>query len=144
LIRPATSADAAPIAVVEAAAAHHPWSADAVAASLAAPSCRAWVATSGIDVVGHLLSTAAGGVADVLTIAVHPDAQRRGLGRALLAAAAAGWRDEAVAEAFLEVRADNEAAIALYRACGWRPAGRRRAYYADGADGLVLRLDLTG
>jgi ribosomal-protein-alanine N-acetyltransferase len=40
------------------------------------------------------------------------------------------------------VRLDNAAAIPLYRSLGWRDAGRRRGYYHDGTDALLLRLDL--
>jgi ribosomal-protein-alanine N-acetyltransferase len=45
---------------------------------------------------------------------------------------------------FLEVSERNAAARALYAAAGFAEVGRRRRYYADGADALVLRRDLTG
>ena len=39
----------------------------------------------------------------------------------------------------LEVRVSNEAAIALYRRCGFAPAGVRKNYYAEGKeDALVM------
>ena len=48
---------------------------------------------------------------------------------------------------FLEVAVDNPAAIALYQAAGFVPAGRRRGYYrrqgADAMDALVLRRTLN-
>jgi len=43
------------------------------------------------------------------------------------------------AVAFLEVAADNAAAIGLYRATGWQQAGQRRNYYAPGLAALVMR-----
>ena len=41
---------------------------------------------------------------------------------------------------FLEVRTDNEAAIALYRSVGFDQVGLRRRYYrASGADAYTMR-----
>lgn len=83
--------------------------------------------------------------AELLTIAVHPDARRQGVGRKLLSdlidrVAACG------AEAlFLEVSTRNDSAIALYRAAGFAETGRRKAYYSDGphqVDALVMRLEI--
>jgi ribosomal-protein-alanine N-acetyltransferase len=45
---------------------------------------------------------------------------------------------------FLEVAEPNMAARALYAGAGAKDVGRRRRYYADGADALVLRIDLAG
>jgi len=42
----------------------------------------------------------------------------------------------------LEVAEDNEPARALYGRFGFTPAGRRKSYYANGADALTLTLDL--
>ena len=76
----------------------------------------------------------------LLSLAVHPDARRQGIARALHHAALAALRP---AVAFLEVRANNHAAQALYADLGYRVSGRRRAYYPtpDGSreDALVLR-----
>ncbi|MCO6418874.1 GNAT family N-acetyltransferase [Siccirubricoccus sp. KC 17139] len=88
---------------------------------------------------GFILARAAAGEAEILTLAVVPAARRRGCGAALLGAAlglAAGLGAEAM---FLEVAASNEAAQALYAGAGFLPVGRRRRYYADGGDALVLR-----
>lgn len=71
--------------------------------------------------------------------AVHPGRRRQGLGRALLAhvlevSAAAG-----APNATLEVRASNGAAIGLYEAGGFAPAGLRRGYYTHPVeDALIL------
>ena len=86
--------------------------------------------------------------AELLTIAVDPDSRRRGIGRVCLlefeqVAHAAGART-----AFLEVAANNVAAIALYRVTGWENIGIRRGYYLDAAknrfDALVMRKPLVG
>lgn len=95
---------------------------------------------------GFALGRAIAGEAELLTLAVHPDARRRGTGRSLLerfldAAAAHG-----AARAFLEVAEDNDAARALYLSAGYRLSGRRKGYYArpqgPPVDALVMTRDL--
>ena len=82
----------------------------------------------------------------MLTLAVGPAHRRRGVGRALLAAAEAMASTTATAM-FLEVATDNAAAIALYEAAGYAAVGRRAGYYARpagaGADALVMRRALN-
>ena len=135
---PATPADADAIAATEAAAAFHPWSLPSVAASLAAPGALAWVVREEGRVVAHLLASTILDEGEVLTVAVRPEARRRGLARALLAACHEAWARQGVTRAFLEVREDNAGARALYAEAGWREVGRRRGYYAEGGDAVVL------
>jgi ribosomal-protein-alanine N-acetyltransferase len=47
------------------------------------------------------------------------------------------------ARLLLEVSAANQPARALYKGLGFARQGRRRRYYADGADALILALPLT-
>ncbi len=74
---------------------------------------------------------------EVHTIGVDPAYQGRGIGRRLL--------DELLAFAdggvvYLEVRTDNEAAIALYASAGFERLGLRRRYYrVSGADAYTMR-----
>ena len=81
--------------------------------------------------------------ADIQTLAVVPDHRRTGLGRTLLTtlldkAIAAGARD-----VFLEVRADNEPALELYRSAGFERIDVRPQYYQpDGVDAVVMRKEL--
>lgn len=87
---------------------------------------------------GFVLARAVAGEAEILTLAVAPEARRQGAGAALLRAAMAeAWARQAE-QLFLEVSARNEAARALYAAAGFEAVGRRRHYYTDGADALVL------
>lgn len=129
--------DSAAIAVVEAAAAHDPWSAPRLSAQLARPTTLGWV--TGDPIVGHLLSTVAADEAEILTVAVHPTHRRRGHALALLRAAVAAWQGAGVRQGWLEVRIDNVGALALYRRAGWLDAGRRRRYYPDGTDAALMR-----
>nr|WP_297428671.1 ribosomal protein S18-alanine N-acetyltransferase [uncultured Actinotalea sp.] len=84
-----------------------------------------------------------GDVAQVMTIGVDPAAQRRGLGSALLAALVQRARDLGAEAVLLEVRVDNEPALALYRRHGFELLGRRRRYYQpEDVDAFTLRLPL--
>ena len=94
------------------------------------------------DGAAFLLGRVIGPEAELLALAVDPAARRRGQGRALVTRFLAAACAQGAETAFLEVAADNRAAIALYAATGWTEAGRRRGYYGDGIHALVLRHDL--
>lgn len=81
--------------------------------------------------------------AEVQNLAVAPDHQRRGLGRALLADLIGRARGRGAAEMFLDVRAGNAAAIGLYVAFGFVEIAQRRAYYGPGDDAVVMRVSLA-
>jgi [ribosomal protein S18]-alanine N-acetyltransferase len=79
----------------------------------------------------------------VLNIATALEARRRGIGRALMEAAAAAGRARGATLATLEVRRSNTAAITLYRALGYRQVGIRPNYYTDeGEDAIVMVVEL--
>ena len=90
---------------------------------------------------GFVLARAAGGEAEILTLAVAPKARGRGLGRALLKAAIIEAQKRGADALFLEVGSDNPAALALYAGLGFANVGSRKGYYR-GMDALVLRLSL--
>ena len=69
--------------------------------------------------------------AELLTIAVHPEWQRRGVGAALLDAFHAALSAGGATLCHLEVAETNEAARALYHAAGYTVSGRRRGYYTE-------------
>lgn len=118
-----------------------PWTAEAFAALLTSPL----VFFCGTE-QGFILGRVVAGEAELLTLAVHPDARRRGMGRQLLAEFHARAQARAATEAFLEVAADNLPAIGLYTAGGYVRAGLRRGYYSRAprkpVDALILRKDL--
>jgi ribosomal-protein-alanine N-acetyltransferase len=92
---------------------------------------------AGIGGVVNLLLRRNAAVARIYSIAVDPAWRGRGVGRALLlaAAAAAPRRCRTLS---LEVRADNAPAIGLYRACGFTESTSLPGYYPDGAAGVRL------
>lgn len=80
--------------------------------------------------------------AEILTIGVLPRLRRRGIARGLLHAGMAKAAALGAKAIFLEVGTANQAAKALYEAAGFHQVGRRKGYYANGTDALVLRVDL--
>ncbi len=114
------------------------WSRDVFDLQLALPNVFALM--HGSD--GLILVRVAADEAEVLTLAVAPDARRGGLGGILLLTATQVAVSLGVRVIFLEVSVANIAARALYTKTGFVEAGRRPHYYSDRSDALVLRLDL--
>ena len=120
------------------------WSVETFWAELAGvPETRHYlVADDDGAVLGYAGLFATRHQADVQTVAVAADHQGAGVGATLLRA----LLDEAVrrgcAEVLLEVRVDNVPALTLYERLGFERISVRRGYYAQGVDGLVLRLRL--
>lgn len=84
--------------------------------------------------------------ATLFNIAIHPQWQRRGFGRALLEALIAELETRGVVTLWLEVRASNRAALALYEEMGFNEVTLRRNYYpsANGReDAIVMALPLA-
>lgn len=84
--------------------------------------------------------------ATLFNIAVDPAFQRRGLGRALLERVIDEVEKRGVVTLWLEVRASNVAAIALYESLGFNEATIRRNYYptADGReDAIIMALPIS-
>ncbi|MFN4296476.1 MAG: GNAT family N-acetyltransferase [Brevundimonas sp.] len=134
--------DPAHLAAIHASAFDTPWDAAAITALLDMPGAELEVAQN-----GFLLWRRAADEAEIVTLAVHPEARRQGTGGALLDQAVKNARDLGVVRLVLEVAHDNTAALTLYASRGFELAGKRPAYYArpDGAraDALILALNLA-
>jgi len=137
ILRPATAADVVDVLALEREAfAADAWSEAAVREELTGPRRTAVVARSADGgLCGYAVTAAAGDVVDLQRVAVAPAHRRRGLARRLL-------REVLPAGAtMLEVGAANAPARALYAAEGFVEIGRRRRYYRDGSDAVVMRRD---
>jgi [ribosomal protein S18]-alanine N-acetyltransferase len=78
----------------------------------------------------------------IATIATHPDFRRQGIGMLLLRQALLDGREAGARLAFLEVRAGNEVAQAMYRRFGFQQTGKRPRYYRDnGEDAILMTLE---
>ncbi|MTH62669.1 GNAT family N-acetyltransferase [Paracoccus shanxieyensis] len=92
---------------------------------------------------GFLIGRSVADEAELLTLAVAPEARRQGIARGLIGDFRQSAKARGAVEAFLEVASDNAAARALYAADGWAQVGQRRNYYAPGIDAILMRRDLS-
>lgn len=123
-----TPEDLDAVEAIEQAVYTHPWSRGNFADSLAAGyHCR--VMTRAGDIVGYAVIMMAADEAHLLNLSIAAAVQRQGLGGTLLDYMRKLAKDHAAQTLFLEVRASNAAARALYARHGFREIGIRRAYY---------------
>lgn len=120
------------------------WSEQTWWAELAGRPRRSYVVgEQGGAVAGYAGVDRGGEVADVMTIAVAPEAQAKGLGAVLMDWLIVEARRGGAKHLMLEVRADNVAAQRLYSKAGFVMTTVRRRYYqpAD-VDAQIMRLTL--
>ncbi|KAA9107763.1 ribosomal protein S18-alanine N-acetyltransferase [Microbacterium rhizomatis] len=145
-IRRATTADLGAIMTLERASfPTDAWSDAMMREELSSPHGWYVVDESAGTVVGYagLRAPRGSSDADVQTIAIAEASRGRGRGRALLTALLAEAAERAVKQVFLEVRADNPVAEALYASEGFAEIGRRPHYYQpDDVDAIVMQLDV--
>ncbi|HWF13105.1 MAG TPA: ribosomal protein S18-alanine N-acetyltransferase [Candidatus Acidoferrales bacterium] len=98
----------------------------------------AWVAERDGRVVGFLAGRPAADEFEILNLAVGTEFRRKGIASQLIQTAIDTARSARVANIFLEVRASNEAGIALYRSLDFQPCGQRKNYYRDPIEDAVL------
>jgi ribosomal-protein-alanine N-acetyltransferase len=142
IVAPALAQDADTLSLLHGRSFSDRWSASYITALLEGPGAMAFLAREGTQACGFILARQAADEAEILTLAVDPVARRRGTGRALVAAAAAGAFARGARAMFLEVESTNAAASGLYVGLGFREVGRRRGYYRD-APGMPARDALT-
>ncbi len=123
------------------------WSAKDFAKMMAAPGMSALMAIQAADEepVGFVLLRQAAKEAEIITTCVRPRMRRRGVATGLMEQAMQLVKAAGVVRLFLEVREDNAAARALYRAAGFSETGRRANYYAleDGSQADAVTMAAT-
>jgi len=105
------------------------------------------------EIVGYVMCRMESGLPDfgllgiakrghVISVAVLPEHQRRGVGTALMKEAMAGMRVYKAKECYLEVRVTNEPAVHLYDKLGFQKSKVVHGYYADGEDAYIMSIRL--
>jgi [ribosomal protein S18]-alanine N-acetyltransferase len=120
------------------------WSASEIAKLMQNTAVFALI-SRGAEAQGFVMAWAAAGDAELLTVAVVPEARRKGVGASLVTSAGVAALVRGAASMHLEVAEDNTAARALYAKLGYEEAGRRHAYYAGeggSVDAIVMRRNL--
>ena len=96
-------------------------------------------ARKNFSILGFIATRLAASELHINNMAVRAGWRKTGIGAQLLGAALEEGMRRGARRAFLEVRASNEAAQALYRKFGFEQSGRRPRYYADPSeDALVM------
>jgi ribosomal-protein-alanine N-acetyltransferase len=146
-IEPGRGTDAETMATLHAQGFFRGWPRQDFDSFLAEAGTPAYVACDAKrKIAGFALLRVAADEAELITIAVDQKWRRMGVGSALMRAIFDDLATTAARRLFLEVAADNPAAIRLYKGFGFVQTGERQAYYArpDGrpASALVMTRDL--
>lgn len=144
MIEAANAADAERLAELHKRAFDRPWSTADIARMLENSTTFALLSHAG-SLQGFVIGWAAAGEAEILTVAVAPEARRKGVATTLVNAASVAALVRGAAIMHLEVAEDNAPARALYTKLGYQEVGVRPAYYpgAEGAvDAIVMRRTL--
>lgn len=138
-IRPMTAEDVPAVSELDRLAFTLPWPERSFLHEVTAnPASRCYVA----EVEGHLAGMIVAWLLvdelHIATLATHPDFRRQGVAQKLLAHVLKVGMQAGAVSSFLEVRAGNEVAQALYRKFGYAVVGRRPRYYKDNAEDAIL------
>lgn len=140
VIREAVAADLDAIHAIEVASFANPWRREGFRNFLLGGAGILLVAVGAVGVEGFAAAIHAADEAELANLAVTPAARRRGVARALLRAVTDRVVATGARAMFLEVRASNVAARALYIAEGFREVAIRAQYYDHPAeDAVVMR-----
>jgi len=130
VIAPATAGDARALARIHASAfPQAAWTKSALEELFQMPGALGLMATGPEGPRGFVLTRSAADEAEIITLAVHLKTRRKGIAALLMQNAMQRLRESGVTQLFLEVAADNDAALQLYNALKFARAGVRKDYY---------------
>lgn len=146
-IEPARASDAEVVAKLHAQGFYRGWPVQDFAAYIAGRDTRVYVACDAKrKIAGFAMVRLAADEAELITIAVDPRWRKRGVGAALMRAVFEDLLMTPATRLFLEVAADNPAALKLYGRLGFQKVAERTGYYErpDGgpATAIVMSRDL--
>ena len=136
----ALPADGRGIAQIEAAVFPDPWSQRDITDLVCNEGGMCFVARENGQAVGYVIGRLIPPECEIYRVAVLPEYRKRGIAYRLLDYAIKTSRGKGLEGAFLEVRASNTPAIALYRAYGFVEAGIRKNYYRLPTEDAIIML----
>ena len=142
-IRTALTGEGSLLAPIDAAqhfSAH--WSAAQTESEIAHPAGRVLVCEEQGTILGFIAFRCAAGEGEVFNLAVEPAHVRKGAGYLLVTGALEEMRQANTTRATLEVNEHNVAALALYRKTGFSVLGRRKKFYNNAEDALIMGINL--
>jgi len=145
-LTPMRSDDLNEVMAIETAVYPFPWT-EGIFADCIRVGYSCWVCREQGELRGYCVMTLGPGEAHILTLCVHPDFQRQGKAKMIMAFMLGLARKWQAKDMYLEVRPSNLAAIELYQHLGFSEAGRRPNYYPDEnnsrEDALIMTLSLS-
>ena len=94
------------------------------------------------EIVGYICGSVLFEDAEILRVAVVDTQRRKGIGAWLLDVFLSSVKEQGAERVFLEVRAQNTAALGLYASRGFESVRVREHYYADGENAVEMRKTL--
>lgn len=144
MIRAMIAEDIPQVAALEAALFSDPWNERQLADSIQFHPEDVYVYEQD-GIVGYLLLMCAADEGELLRIGVDAGHRRQGIGRALMERMAEWAKEKELVTGYLEVRAHNEGAIALYKSQGYESLGVRKNYYKNPVeDALIMSKGYAG
>ncbi len=125
-----------------------PWDEQSISELIEHPAAAALIAQARdpTEMAGFVIGQLAADEAEILSIGVAPEWQRKGIARTMVEGLVRAAKRAEVNRLFLEVAEDNEAALGLYKALDFSAVGRRKGYYArpggTHVDAVILALSL--
>jgi ribosomal-protein-alanine N-acetyltransferase len=142
---PVTEADLEEVLSLERASFHYPWNAEHILNEILSPLSFPLLARLANGAcAGYICPMLVLDEGQILNVAVHPLYRGQGVGRILVEAALEEFRKRGAAFVDLEVRPSNSVAISLYTRCGFVITGRRRSYYQNGEDAILMKHEIYG
>lgn len=138
IIREMISEDIKSVAEIESMSFTHPWSEDNLRESFSSCCNHFYISQKENKVVGYIGFTVAADEGYILNVAVHPDFQGQGIGKALVEKTINYCMENSLAFLTLEVRESNRKAINLYSDFNFENVGKRKSYYSNPKEDAIL------
>lgn len=144
-IRPMLMTDLPAVMAVETSGHEFPWT-ESIIHDCILVGYYCWVLETEMGIQGHCIMSISADECHILNICIKPTEQRKGYGRSLMLHMLQIARGTSAKGAFLEVRASNAGALALYQQLGFNQIHTREGYYPapndTREDAIVLALEL--
>ena len=93
------------------------------------------------EVLGYIHYSLSVDSMDINSVFVFPSFRRKGIAEKLLSAVVGTAKEKRLDKIFLEVRETNAPAINLYQKVGFNKVGKRKKYYFDGENAIVMAME---
>jgi ribosomal-protein-alanine N-acetyltransferase len=138
-ICPMAEADLEQVLSIETRSFPHPWLRQHFIDELNSPYSFPLSAFDGSGrLAGYICPTLLLDEGHIMNVAVDPDLRGCGVGRILVQKVLDDCRQAGASYVSLEVRESNMSAIALYQKLGFKIMGKRKRYYENGEDALMM------